>query len=245
MLAILNKEIQSFFSSPIGYLVIGIFLVASGLFLFVFTGDYNILDNGFADIKPFFNLAPWIFIFLIPAISMKSFAEEKRQGTMEILFTKPIGLWQLITGKFLGAFILVSLAILPTLLYVLTIDQLGDPVGNFDLGATMGSYFGLLFLAACYTAIGIFSSSLSSNQIVAFIIAVFLCFLSYFAFEGLAGLGVIGNSSYGLEYLGLSYHYRSISRGVVDTRDLIYFMSIIVLFLKATQLKLKSIQQNS
>lgn len=245
MFAILNKEIQSFFSSPIGYLVIGIFLVLCGLFLFVFSGDYNILDNGFADVKPFFNLAPWIFIFLIPAITMKSFAEEKRQGTMEILLTKPVSLWQLILGKYAGALILVILAIIPTGLYVLTIDQLGNPPGNFDLGATLGSYLGLLFLGGCYAAIGVFSSSLTTNQIVAFIIAIFLCFICFFAFEGLADYHLFGNSTYGLEYLGISYHYRSISRGVVDTRDVTYFLSIIILFLKATQVNLRSIQKKS
>ncbi len=245
MLAILNKEINSFFSSPIGYLVIGIFLVVCGLFLFVFTGEYNILDNGFADVKPFFNLAPWIFIFLIPAITMKSFSEEKRQGTMELLLTRPIGFTQLILGKYFGALILVILAILPSILYVITIDQLGKPVGNFDLGATLGSYLGLIFLAACYTAIGIFASSFSQNQIISFVIAVFLCFISYFAFEGLGNLDFFGSINYGAEYLGISYHYQSISRGVIDTRDVIYFLSFIVLFLKLTELRLKSIQKNS
>ncbi|MDT0678620.1 gliding motility-associated ABC transporter permease subunit GldF [Autumnicola musiva] len=243
MFAILNKEIQSFFSSPIGYLVIGIFLVACGLFLFVFTGKYNILDNGFADVKPFFNLAPWIFIFLIPAVTMKSFSEEKRQGTMELLLTKPIGLWQLILGKYLGSLILVILAIIPSLLYVLTVYQLGNPVGNLDVGATLGSYLGLLFLGGCYTAIGIFSSTLTNNQIVAFMVSVFLCFFSYFVFEGLAGYNIFGGATYGIEYLGISYHYQSISRGVVDTRDIIYFFSLILLFLKLTHIKLKSVQQ--
>ena len=244
MLAILNKEIQSFFSSPIGYLVIGIFLVACGLFLFVFPGEYNILDSGFADIKAFFNLAPWIFIFLIPAISMKSFAEEKRQGTMELLLTRPIGFKQLVLGKYFGALVLVILAIIPSILYVITIHQLGNPVGNFDAGATLGSYLGLIFLAGCYTAVGIFASSLTQNQIVAFIIAVFLCFLSYFAFEGLSSASISGGN-YGLEYLGISYHYQSISRGVIDSRDVIYFISFIFLFLKLTEIRLKNLQQKS
>ncbi len=244
MLAILNKEIQSFFSSPIGYLVIGIFLVACGLFLFVFPGEYNILDSGFADIKAFFNLAPWIFIFLIPAISMKSFAEEKRQGTMELLLTRPIGFKQLVLGKYFGALVLVILAIIPSILYVITIHQLGKPVGNFDAGATLGSYLGLIFLAGCYTAVGIFASSLTQNQIVAFIIAVFLCFLSYFAFEGLSSASISGGN-YGLEYLGISYHYQSISRGVIDSRDVIYFISFIFLFLKLTEIRLKNLQQKS
>lgn len=244
MLAILNKEIQSFFSSPIGYLVIGLFLIACGLFLFVFPGEYNILDGGFADIKAFFNLAPWIFIFLIPAISMKSFAEENRQGTMELLLTRPIGFKQLILGKYFGALVLVILAIIPSVLYVITIHQLGNPVGNFDVGATLGSYLGLIFLAGCYTSIGIFASSLTQNQIVAFIIAVFLCFLSYFAFEGLSSASISGGN-YGLEYLGISYHYQSISRGVIDSRDLIYFISFIFLFLKLTEIRLKNLQQKS
>lgn len=244
MLAILNKEIQSFFSSPIGYLVIGLFLIACGLFLFVFPGEYNILDGGFADIKAFFNLAPWIFIFLIPAISMKSFAEEKRQGTMELLLTRPIGFKQLVLGKYFGALVLVILAIIPSVLYVITIHQLGNPVGNFDVGATLGSYLGLIFLAGCYTSIGIFASSLTQNQIVAFIIAVFLCFLSYFAFEGLSSASISGGN-YGLEYLGISYHYQSISRGVIDSRDVIYFISFIFLFLKLTEIRLKNLQQKS
>ncbi|MGM0934673.1 MAG: gliding motility-associated ABC transporter permease subunit GldF [Bacteroidota bacterium] len=244
MLAILNKEIQSFFSSPIGYMVIGLFLVACGLFLFVFPGEYNILDSGFADIKAFFNLAPWIFIFLIPAISMKSFAEEKRQGTMELLLTRPIGFGQLVLGKYFGALLLVILAIIPSFLYLITIHQLGNPVGNFDVGATLGSYLGLIFLAGCYTAIGIFSSSLTQNQIVAFILAVFLCFLSYFAFEELSSASISGGN-YGLEYLGISYHYQSISRGVIDSRDVIYFISFIFLFLKLTEIRLKNQQQKS
>jgi len=243
LLAILNKEIQSFFSSPIGYLVIGIFLTGCGLFLFIFPGNYNILDSGFADLSPFFNLAPWIFIFLIPAVTMKSFSEEKKQGTMELLLTKPIGLWQLLLGKFLGSYLLVVLALVPSVLYVITIDQLGNPAGNFDLGATLGSYIGLLLLAASYTAIGIFASSLSTNQIVAFIIGVFLCFIAFFAFEGLSNYRLTGN--YNPEYLGISYHYKSISRGVVDTRNLIYFFSIIFLFLKITHLKLINIQKRS
>ena len=238
MLAILNKEIQSFFSSLTGYLVIGLFLVACGLFLFVFTGSYNILDSGFADLKSFFNLAPWIFIFLIPAISMKSFADEKRMGTMELLLTKPISLWKLILGKYLGILFLVILAIAPTLLYIFTISELGRPVGNFDVGATIGSYLGLIFLGACYAAIGIFSSSLSSNQIVSFLLGVFLCFISYFAFEALSQTNIFGNSSYILESFGISFHYKSISRGVIDTRDIIYFLSLIFLFLKLTEIKL-------
>ena len=240
MFAILNKEIQSFFSSLTGYLVIGLFLVACGLFLFIFNGSYNILDSGFADLKAFFNIAPWIFIFLIPAISMKSFADEKRMGTMELLLTKPISLWKLISGKFLGVLILIILAIIPTLLYVLTISELGRPVGNFDVGATIGSYIGLVFLGACYAAIGIFASSLSSNQIISFLLGVFLCFFCYFAFDGLSETGIFAGSAYLLESFGISFHYQSISRGVVDTRDVVYFLSLIFLFLKLTEINLSA-----
>ncbi|MCF4102753.1 gliding motility-associated ABC transporter permease subunit GldF [Gillisia sp. M10.2A] len=238
MIAILKKEMYSFFSSPVGYLVIGIFLTISGLFLFVFNGAYNILDNGFADLSPFFNLAPWIFIFLIPAITMRSFSEEKRQGTMELLLTKPISTQHLVIGKFLGALLLSFIALLPSIIYIFTIYQLGAPTGNLDTGATMGSYIGLFLLAASYTAIGLFASSLSTNQITAFIISLFLCFLCFFAFEGLGNVQMLENSNYGMEYLGMSYHYKSISRGVVDTRDLIYFISLIGFFLSLTYLKI-------
>ena len=216
----------------------GIFLVITGLFLFIFDGSYNILDSGFADLSAFFSLAPWIFIFLIPAITMKSFSEEKKQGTMELLLTRPINLWDLVWGKYLGAFFLSAIALLPTVLYVFTVSELGNPAGNFDVGATLGSYFGLFLLAASYTAIGLFASSLTQNQITAFIVAVFLCFLSFFAFEGLSAYNFFGDSAYGLEYLGISFHYKSMSRGVIDTRDIIYFLSLIIFFISLTYYKL-------
>jgi ABC-2 type transport system permease protein len=240
LVAILNKEIRSFFSSPIGYLVVGIFLTLCSLFLFVFDGSYNILDNGFADLKPFFDLAPWIFIFLIPAITMKSFAEENKQGTMELLLTKPIGTWNLVFGKFLGAFTVSIIALLPSIFYVITIYKLGDPAGNLDIGATLGSYLGLLLLAATYTSIGVFSSAFTSNQITAFIVAVFLCFLLFFAFEGVGDFKVFGDSTYGIEHLGISNHYKSMSRGVIDTRDIIYFISLITLFISLSYFKINS-----
>src|SRR5690606_30245484 len=180
MFAILNKEINSFFASPIGYLVIAVFLLLNGLFLWLFKGDFNILDSGFADLSTFFLLSPWILIFLIPAVTMRSFSDEKKQGTLELLLTKPISTLQIVLGKYFGAFILIVIALLPTLLYVFTISKLGAIEGNLDVGSVMGSYFGLLFLVAAYTSIGIFASTLSDNQIVAFIIAVFICFFFYF-----------------------------------------------------------------
>lgn len=236
MFAIFKKEITSFFASPVGYLVIAVFLVVNGLFLWIFDGEYNILNSGFADLTAFFRLAPWILLFLIPAVTMKSFSEEKKQGTLEILFTRPLTMWQIVLGKYLGAFVLILLALLPTLLYVRTVWQLGNPEGNLDTGSTLGSYFGLLFLILSYTAIGIFASTLSTNQIVAFLISVFVCFLFYYGFEGLLALG-LGTDISGL---GMKAHFDSIGRGVLDTRDILYFISIAFFFLFVTVVKLKN-----
>ena len=240
MIAVFRKEINSFFASPIGYLVIGLFLVINGLFLWVFKSEYNILDSGFASLEPFFTLAPWIFLFLIPAITMKSFSEEIRQGTLELLLTKPLSTVQLVMGKYFGSLFLVLLALLPTLLYVVAIWKLGAAGNNPDSGVIIGSYFGLIFLGACYAAIGIFASILSPNQIVSFILAVFLCFIAYFAFEALANLNLFSSGAFGIEDLGINAHYESISRGIIDTRDIIYFLSFIFLFLALTNLSLIS-----
>lgn len=233
MFSILKKEINSFFSTSIGYLVIGIFLITNGLFIWVFKGEFNILDYGFADLSGYYFIAPWIFIFLIPAITMKSFSEEKKQGTLETLLTTPINNWQLVLGKFLGAFTLIILALLPTLLYIYTVYQLGNPIGNIDLGSTFGAYTGLLGIAMIYCAIGIFTSSISNNQIVAFIVAVFICFSFYYGFEG---LGEITGTS--IEKIGIKGHFNNISKGIIDTRDIIYFFSITGLFLFFTSLTL-------
>ena len=238
MKSIVLREIKSFFGSPIGYLVIAIFLLINGLFLWVFEGEYNILKTGFADMTPFFTLAPWILIFLIPAVTMRSFSDEKKQGTLELLLTKPLSIWQIVNGKFLGALLLIVMAIIPTFIYVWTIYGLGMPEGNIDMGSTIGSYFGLLFLISAYSAIGIFTSTLSDNQIVAFIISVFLCFFLYFGFEGLAT--VTPNFSNFISALGMQDHYKSMSRGVIDTRDIVYFVSITIAFLSFTVDNLKS-----
>ena len=238
MKSIVLREIKSFFGSPIGYLVIAIFLIINGLFLWVFGGEYNILNTGFADLTPFFTLAPWILIFLIPAVTMRSFSDEKKQGTLELLLTKPLSIWQIVNGKFLGALLLIVMAIIPTFIYVAVISSLGMPEGNLDMGSTIGSYFGLLFLIAAYSAIGIFTSTLSDNQIVAFIVAVFLCFFFYFGFEGLAS--VLPNVSSIIASLGMQDHFKSMGRGVLDTRDILYFTSITVVFLSFTVYNLKS-----
>jgi ABC-2 type transport system permease protein len=239
MKSILIKELNSFFSSPIGYLVIGVYLVINGLFLWVFNGEFNILHAGFADLNSYFFLAPWIFIFLIPAITMRSFSEEINTGTIEIIKTKPITNWEIILGKYFGALILVILAIIPTLIYVYSIYHLGNPVGNIEFGTTFGSFIGLLFLASAYTAIGVFSSTISKNQIVSFIIAVFISFFLFYGFEAISTLNLVGNLDYFLKNLGMSEHFNSIGKGVIDTRDLIYFISVTFIFLVFTNFRIQ------
>ncbi len=240
MKTIALHEIKSFFGSPIGYLVIALFLLFNGLFLWVFDGEYNILQSGFADLSPFFTLSPWIILFLIPAVTMRSFSDEKKQGTIELLLTKPLSIWQIVNGKFLGAFLLIVAALVPTLVYVYVINSLGMPEGNIDMGRTIGSYFGLLFLVAAYTAIGIFTSTLSENQIVAFLISVLLCFLFYYGFEGISNYVKVFEN--GISRLGMEYHYKSMSQGVIDSRDILYFLSVSFLFLSLTVFKLKSLK---
>ncbi|MGV1013318.1 MAG: gliding motility-associated ABC transporter permease subunit GldF [Flavobacterium sp.] len=240
MKSILLREIKSFFGSPIGYLVIAIFLLLNGLFLWVFEGDYNILNSGFADLSPFFTISPWILIFLIPAVTMRSFSDEMKQGTIELLLTKPISIWEIVGGKFFGAFLLIVIAIIPTFIYVYVLYGLGMPAGNIDMGSTMGSYFGLLFLISGYTAIGVFTSTLSENQIVAFIVSVFLCFILYFGFQGVANQFKDWQEL--IAFFGMDYHFKSMSRGVIDTRDSLYFVSITLLFLSLTVYKLKSLK---
>jgi ABC-2 type transport system permease protein len=240
MKSIALREIKSFFGSPIGYLVIAIFLLLNGLFLWIFDGEYNILQSGFADLSPFFTISPWILIFLIPAVTMRSFSDEKKQGTIELLLTKPLSIWQIVNGKFLGAFLLIILAIIPTFIYVYVISILGMPEGNIDLGSTLGSYFGLLFLVGAYTSIGIFTSTISENQIVAFILSVFLCFVFYYGFEGITTL--FKSQSDLVSRIGMEYHFKSMSRGVLDTRDILYFVSIAIIFLSLTVYKLKSMK---
>lgn len=240
MKAILFREIKSFFGSTIGYLVVALFLIINGLFLWVFEGEFNVLNSGYADLNPFFTLAPWVLLFLIPAVTMRSFSDEKKQGTLELLFTKPLSMWEIVNGKFFGAYFLIILALLPTLIYVAVISKLGMPEGNLDFGSTLGSYFGLLFLISAYTSMGIFCSTLSENQIVAFIFALFLCFSFYF---GLDGISIIFREySDSISPWGMQFHFNSMSRGVIDTRDVLYFVSVSLIFLAATVVKLKQLK---
>ena len=230
MIALLKKELIHFFSSAIGYVFISFFLGVTGLFLWVLHGEFNITDSGFASLAPFFELAPWVFLLLIPAACMQSFADERKQGTLELLLTKPISTFQLVLGKYLGICSIVFLALVPTLIYVIALYNLAMPVGEIDFGSIIGSYISLLLLGSTYAAIGIFASSLTQNQTVALLISLLLCFLAYF---GLANLGESLNID-DLESLGIDFHYNRMGEGVIDTRDVIYFITFCGLFLGAT-----------
>lgn len=228
------KEIRSFLSSLIAYIVIIVFLLAIGLFMWIYP-DTNVIDFGYANMDTLFSMAPWVLIFLISAVTMRSFSEEKRTGTIELLTTQSVTDNQIILGKYLAGLTLVIFAIVPTAVYYYTIHRLGAPVGNLDSGAIMGSYLGLVLLSACYVSIGLFASSITDSQIVSFILSMFLCFLFYSAFEQLSQFNVSGRLAYWIEWLGIDYHYRSISRGVVDTRDVAYFLSFALFFLGITK----------
>ena len=232
MWSICKKELRQFFSSLTGYIAIIVFLLANGLMLFVFKD--NILDFGYATLDRFFELAPWILLLLIPAITMRSFADEFKGGTFEILQTRPLTRWQIVGGKYLGSLFVVLIALFPTIIYFFSIQALSSNEG-IDTGATIGSYIGLFFLAAVFTAIGICISSFTSNAVVAFIISLIACVLLYYGFNAISQLaGLEGGADYYIEMLGIDFHYKSISRGVIDTRDIIYFLSLVFLFLTIT-----------
>lgn len=240
MFSLLKKELNTFLQSAIGYIVMTVFLVVMSFFLWIDEGDSNLLTAGYATIQPFFSISPWIFMFLIPAITMRSFAEEKRTGTIELLFTRPISDFSIIFTKYLAGILLVIVALLPTLIYYLSIYQLGKPIGNIDSGEVVGSYLGLLFLASVFVSIGIFASSITNDQIVAFVVAVFLCFVMYIGLESFSKLVGFKGLDFILINIGINEHYMSLSRGVIDTRDVFYFVAVTGIFLLLTELKLKS-----
>ena len=235
MYSLLLKEIKIFFGSLTGYLAIVVFLLLSSLFLWVFPGNYNIPDNGYATLEGFFSLAPWLYLFLIPAITMRFFAEEKRTGTLEVLLVRPLSDLRLISAKFMAGLVLVLFSLFPTLLWFLSVYLLGNPVGSIDTGATWGSFFGLFFLAAIYLAIGIFASSLTDNQIISFILAVALSFIFYLGFDFIASAGIPYLLEQVFEWLSMNNHYMSASRGVIDLRDVVYFTGMTILFLWFTR----------
>ncbi|MCT4604142.1 MAG: gliding motility-associated ABC transporter permease subunit GldF [Marinifilum sp.] len=240
MLALLTKEFRSFFSSLTGYLILSVFLIATGLFVWVFPGSTNPLDTGYANLDVLFEMSPWIYLFLIPAVSMRLFADEKKQGTIELVYTRPLKETEIVLAKYFAALLVIVVSLLFCLIYYISIYYLGNPVGSIDSGAFWGSFIGLFFLAAVYVAIGVFSSSITDNQIVAFLLALVLCFLFYAGFDYLADLTIFRNMQSDIYNLGIQEHYKSISRGVIDSRDLVYFTGVIVAFLLITRTVLKS-----
>lgn len=238
MWMICTKEWQQFFSSLTGYIALVVFLLLNGLFLFVFP-DTSILDFGYSSLGSFFNLAPWILLFLIPTITMRSLADEYKSGSFELLKTLPLTSAQIVWGKFYGALLVVITALLPTVIYAIAVQKLSI-TGGIDIGATIGSYLGLVLLGAVFTAIGICASSITNNTVVAFIVGAFVCFLLYNGFDAISKLPIFSAGlGYYIEMLGINFHFRSISRGVVDSRDIIYFIGIIILFLFITQRNLR------
>ena len=227
------KEVSLFFNSLVGYIVIAVFLVLTGLMFWIYP-ETNILDYGYAEMDIFFDIAPYVFLFLIPAVTMRMFSEEARTGTLELLFTRPITTRQIIFGKYLGSWLIVIIALVPTMVYYFSLYQLGNPPGNIDSAGVVGSYIGLIFLSGVFVSIGIFTSTLSNNQIVAFILAAILC---YFFYEGLSQLAQIfsGATAYYINYLSLSYHYDSLSKGVIDSRNIIFFVSFSLVFILVTE----------
>lgn len=240
MVAIFRKEISQFFSSPIAYIIMAVFLTAVGLLLWVFA-DTSLLEYGYADLSGFFSLTPYVMGFLVPAITMRSLADEVRAGTLEWLLTKPVSRWGVVLGKFLANWLLLALTLLPTLLYYVTLYQLGNPPGNIDSAAVAGSYIGLLLLGSVFVAIGLWTSSLNDNQVVAFVLGVFFCFLLYVGLSALSGLLPDGSVAYYLSYLALDEQYRALGRGLVDSRNVVYLLSLtgFFLFLTTTQLTAK------
>jgi ABC-2 type transport system permease protein len=239
MFTIFKKEVNQFLNSLLGYMVLVVFLVATGLQFWVFPGN-NVLDYGFAEMSGFFGLTPLVFIFLIPAITMRTFAEEKKSGTLEWLLTKPLSEWSILFGKFLACWFLVILALLPTLFYFLSLWLLGSPVGNIDAAGVSGSYVGLILLAGVFCGIGIFGSCLTDNQLVAFVLSVFLSFLMYSGFSSVANIDVWSAASPVLTYLSLDFHYQALGKGLIDLRDVVYFLSVTSLMLFASRLTLSS-----
>lgn len=238
MLAILRKEIAGFFSSLTGYVVVIVFLLANSLIMWIMPGQWNILDSGYAGLDSLFIISPWLFLFLVPAVTMRMFAEEKRLGTLELLMSRPLSEGAVIYGKFLAAVVLVLIALLPCIVFLISVWILGDTPGNLDRGGTAGSFIGLFFLASVYASIGLFSSSLTDNQVVAFILAIVLCFFTWTGFDYLSALPVVSEANDLVVRLGINEHYRSMSRGVIDTRDLAYFLFLVIIFNEATRFSL-------
>jgi ABC-2 type transport system permease protein len=240
MYAIFIKEVQNFFSTLTGYIAAIVFLVSIGLIMWVFPGQLNVLDSGYATLDTLFAIAPWVFLFLVPAITMRTFAEEKRSGTIELLLTRPVSDIQLVMGKYLASVVLVLIILLPALIFYLSVYLLGSPVGNIDTGGTWGSFIGLFFLASAYASVGVFASSITDNQIVSFLLAMVIALVVYTGFDSLATLRIFAGIKYMLTSLSIHEHYSSMSRGVIDTRDVVYFVCLSAIFVLATRTALQS-----
>ncbi|MXV52935.1 gliding motility-associated ABC transporter permease subunit GldF [Pedobacter sp. HMF7647] len=234
MLSIFRKEVSSYFNSLVAYITVGIFLAVTGLFLWIFP-DTSIFEYGFSSLETLFSIVPYLFMFLIPAITMRSLAEEKKEGTFETLATSPVTDWQIVAGKYLGSVVIVLLALIPTFIYYYTVYELGAVKGNVDTGAVIGSYIGLFLIGSSFSAIGIFASSITKNQIIAFALSVFLCFIAFAGFGAVSKILSFQSIEGTLAGLGIEEHYEAISRGVLDTRDLFYFLSFIAFFLVCTK----------
>ena len=240
MFTLYKKELRGFFTSLTGYITVILFLLINSLFMWVFPGKINVINSGYANLDTLFIMAPWVFLFLVPAATMKLFSDEKRMGTLDLLLTKPISDLQIVLAKYLAGVSIVFISILPTFIFYISIWKLGDPVGNLDVGATWGAYIGLMFLASIYAAIGTFASSLTDNQIVSFLVAIAISFLLYIGLDSIAQAAYLSNISYYISNIGINAHYTSISRGVIDSRDVMYFLSIIVIFILFTRTVLQS-----
>jgi ABC-2 type transport system permease protein len=239
MIQIIIKEFNGFLNSLIAYVVIGVFLTGMGLLMWVFP-ETSVLEYGFADMDTLFSLGPYVFIFLIPAITMRSFAEEKKSGTMELLLTKPLTDWDIVLGKFIASFLLVLVALAPTLIYYFSIHALGNPQGNIDTPGVIGSYIGLALLGGVFCSVGIVASSITTNQIVSFIVAAFLCFILFTGFESLATLNVWSANALLIKQLGILYHYDALSKGLIDSRDVLYFFCVGAFMLLVTKIILSA-----
>jgi len=240
MFAIFRKEINGFFSNLTGYIVIIVFLLVNSLFMWIFPGEWNIPDSGYAGLDTLFFLSPWVFLFLVPAVTMKMIAEEKRLGTIELIYSKPVSEREIVWGKYLASVVLVLLALLPCLISYYSVSVLGETPGNLDKGGTWGAFIGLFLLASVYASAGLLASALTDNQVIAFIIAVFICFILYMGFDSVAYLPGLRKIDEAILNLGINEHYKSLSRGVLDLRDAIYFITVAVIFNETTRLVLLS-----
>ena len=238
MRALIRKELLLYFSNLSGFLITCLFLLITGLFLWVIPGSWNVFSSGYANINGLFELAPWLYLFLIPAVSMRLFSDEYRIGTIELLMTSPLSAWKIVLGKFIASCVVVLLSLLPTLIFVYSIYNMASPVGNIDTGAIIGSYIGLIFLATLYLSVSVFASSFTDNQIVAFLLSLIVCYVMYAGFDFIP-LVFSGDFASNMSQCGIASHYESLSRGVVEITDVVYFVSMTFLFLFFTKKKIE------